>query len=276
MPEKTLLFLISSRLTGNGNPEKQVYMPSQFGLIGYPIHASRSPEWFTQAFCWAGWSGCSYDLFPLDTIDKLPALIRQRPLLRGFNVTIPYKERVIPYLDRLDSHAEAIGAVNVVLIRDENGKRFLHGFNTDAGGFSRSADFTPYERALVLGTGGAAKAIAYALKRLGKKVTLVSRQKGVSGGITYEDIDQVLILDHLLIINATPIGMAPATKSAPALPYQFLTPRHFLYDTVYFPNETLFLKKGKINGTRTLSGLRMLREQAGLSFTLFSQALDPE
>jgi len=238
-----------------------------FGLIGYPLSHSFSKKYFTQKFENEGITNCRYDLFPLKKIEELPELINTHPHLNGLNVTIPYKETVFDYLDDVEEEAKVIGAVNTIKI--ENG--LLCGYNTDVFGFEQSLrDFLklpitkaqlPSLKALLLGTGGAAKAVAYVLKKLGIGFQVVSRQPG-KADLTYEDMDARLLKNHLLIVNTTPLGMAPNVEKCPAIPYEFLTDLHFLYDLVYNPERTLFLIKGAEKGSRTCNGLKMLYLQA--------------
>lgn len=238
-----------------------------FGLVGYPLSHSFSPGYFTKKFREAK-IDAEYRLFPLEDIQHFPALIEGYPQLSGLNVTIPYKEMVIPYLDTLDNTAMAIGAVNC--IRTNNGR--LEGFNTDAAGFFQS--ISPllqghHTRALILGTGGAAKAIEYILCSHGIECLLVSRFPG-NKNVIYNDIDRQTIENHSLIINATPLGMFPDTQHKPPIPYEFITGRHLLYDVVYNPAETIFLKLGKERGAVVKNGYDMLVNQAEASWNIWN------
>jgi len=244
----------------------------QFGLIGYPLSHSWSETFFTEKFRGAGLADYSYHLFPLPRLDEFPRFMNSHPGLNGFNVTIPYKERIIPFLDKLDRKAEEIGAVNTVIVRQEKTKKTLIGFNTDADGFIRSADFSGYSKALVLGTGGASRAVCYALRSLGISPVLVSRKPMESGVISYSDINLKLLTEVFLIINTTPCGMYPRIGTFPAIPYQYLSPRHSLYDLIYNPAETLFLKKGAEYGAKIQSGIAMLQCQGEIAFSLFIKA----
>ncbi|MFH1159636.1 MAG: shikimate dehydrogenase [bacterium] len=244
----------------------------QFGLIGYPLSHSWSEKFFTDKFRTAGLSDHSYHLFPLPHLEEFPRFIHTHPNLTGFNVTIPYKERIIPFLDHLDRRAEEIGAVNTVILKPGNGKRILTGYNTDADGFRDSADFSGHSQALILGTGGAAKAVCFALKGLGITPILVSRNPAGPGIIGYKNLNLKLLREVYLIINTTPCGMSPETGSFPTLPYHLLTPRHFLYDLIYNPEETLFLKKGAEYGAKTQSGYTMLLLQAEFAYALFTKS----
>jgi shikimate dehydrogenase len=234
-------------------------MSALYGLIGYPLTHSFSPAYFTKKFEAEGIDAV-YQSFPLQSIEAFPALLQSYPYLRGLNVTIPYKTAVIPYLDTLTQEAQAIGAVNCIAIR--NG--IVIGHNTDVIGFEKS--ITPllkphHTRALLLGTGGAARAVAYVLDKLHIPYTQVSR-KAVQGVITYNDVTAERLHTNRLIINATPIGMYPQTDVCPPIPYTALTDKHLLYDLVYNPAETLFLQLGKQHGATIKNGLDMLHLQA--------------
>jgi shikimate dehydrogenase len=242
----------------------------EFGLIGFPLSHSWSGRFFSARFRKAGLDDYTYHLFPLPDLKQFPGFIREHPRLAGFNVTIPHKERILPFLDSLDCEAEEIGAVNTVLIRRNEDGVLLHGHNTDAGGFRQSADFSGYTQALVLGTGGSARAICHALKSLGITPILVSRHPVQPGILSYAELEPALFGESRLIINCTPCGMYPEIGSVPPIPYQWITPGHFLYDLVYNPDETVFLKKGAAKGARIQSGFAMLQIQAELAFRLFT------
>ena len=235
----------------------------QFGLIGYPLHHSFSKAYFAAKFAREGLSGYTYDLFPLEEISQFPDLLRTRAGLRGLNVTIPYKEAILPYLHELSAEASAIRAVNAIDIRGD----FLKGYNTDAFGFEKSLldwlgrPLPAGLKALVFGTGGASKAVAYVLKRLAIPFYRVSRAKGL-GDITYDDLDADAIREHRLLVNTTPLGMYPKPNDRPAIPYEGVGPGHFLYDLVYNPEKTVFLIAGEQRGARILNGLPMLHLQA--------------
>ena len=245
-----------------------------FGLIGYPLGHSFSAKYFAGKFKRENLEE-QYCLFPLKRIEELDSLISENIGLKGLNVTIPYKELVIPYLDELSPDASAIGAVNVIRVfKSNNGEKpCLRGYNTDWEGFSLSLSslLTGNEKkALVLGTGGASKAVVYALSKLGIKSQLVSRKKR-DGVQTYEDLNKSIIEDNLLIINTTPLGMFPNTQSAPMIPYEYLTSRHICYDLVYNPLETEFLKRCAAMGATTKNGLKMLHLQADLSWKIWNE-----
>ena len=209
----------------------------------------------------------AYEAFPIENISQLPVLLKQYPALQGLNVTIPYKQAVIPYLHELDATARAVGAVNCIRIRDGR----LKGFNTDCIGFSVTLQplLGPgVLQALVLGTGGAAKAVMYALRQLGIPYKTVSRS---GGDLQYDKLSAPLVADHQLVINTTPLGMYPAVADCPALPYEALGPQHILYDLVYNPAETLFLKKGKEQGATVKNGYDMLIAQAEAGWAIWQK-----
>ncbi|MEO5905975.1 MAG: shikimate dehydrogenase [Saprospiraceae bacterium] len=232
----------------------------KFGLIGYPLGHSFSKPYFESKFQQEGYSGFTYDNFPVDKADRLGDTLRTDVI--GFNITIPYKSAIISFLNDIDSTAWAIGAVNTIARTGENSWK---GFNTDWLGFRDSiknwiGDEAMPRKALILGTGGAAKAIRFALSTLGISSALVSTHG--KGDYTYMGLTKALIRDHLLIINTTPLGMLPETEVAPAIPYDALTKDHWLFDVIYNPANTLFLAHGKQMGAQTLNGLDMLHRQA--------------
>lgn len=236
----------------------------RYGLIGYPLGHSFSQKYFTEKFdreC----VDARYDLFPLESINELPGLIHDTEGLAGFNVTIPYKQDVIQFLDEMDDQAREIGAVNVVKItRQVNGAYRLKGFNSDAYGFTESIRpmlGPSHKRALVLGSGGASKAVIFSLRRLGVEPVVVSRRPS-AGMLTYAAIDKEILMNYTVIVNASPVGMSPIIDVCPDIPYEFLTPRHVCFDLVYNPEETLFLQKASAAGAAVKNGLEMLHLQA--------------
>jgi shikimate dehydrogenase len=248
---------------------KMSLLKHTYGLIGYPLGHSFSQQFFTEKFRALGLHDHEYLNFPIEEISQLPDLIKDIPRLRGFNVTIPHKQRIMPLLDRIDDQAAAIGAVNCVSLLD--GK--LTGYNTDADGFKLSIKpflENHYERALILGTGGSSRAVAYVLKQWGIPFHFVSREKR-NGAISYADINPDSIQHFKLIINTTPLGMFPNVDASPPLPYEALGSSHFLYDLVYNPEETKFLQLGKLAGARTMNGMAMLRLQAEKSWEIWKQ-----
>lgn len=244
----------------------------RFGLIGYPLGHSFSKKYFTEKFHREHISNCLYEIYPLINIDLLAGLILDQPELVGLNVTIPYKSEVINLLDSISPEAEEIGAVNVVKIR-RNGSSFsLSGFNSDVTGIRDSLQ--PFidksiSGAIVLGTGGSSKAVCYVLKKMGLNVTIVSRTIK-KGHITYEDLSAGTLRDNRLIINTTPLGMFPDIESRPDIRYDLLTPEHILFDLVYNPEVTAFLKMGEERGCRIISGLKMLHSQAEKSWEIWN------
>ncbi len=240
----------------------------QYGLIGYPLSHSFSKGYFAEKFLKENITDANYDVFPLEKIDDFTALYQNKENLIGLNVTIPYKQQVIPFLDELDETSANIGAVNTV--KFTQGKRI--GYNTDAYGFEMSLKpmlQSHHTNALILGTGGASKAVEYVLKKLGISFQYVSRNKS-DHTISYEQLDEFIIHNSKLIINCTPIGMYPNVDVAPNIPYNAISEKHLLYDLVYNPEETLFLKKGKEKGAQTKNGLEMLYLQAERSWEIWN------
>jgi len=242
-----------------------------YGLIGYPLSHSGSGLWFERKLSMEGKSGYSYHIFPLASLNEFPPLIRNCPGLRGLNVTIPYKEQIIPWLEELDPKSKKIGAVNTILIYRERGNVHMKGFNTDADGFLQSSDFNGHRQALILGTGGAAKAVAYACTEMGIRYLFVSRLKKSADQIGYENLSEEIMESHTLIVNTTPLGMFPSVESFPQIPYHLLSGKHYLYDLVYNPHFTQFLKKGATAGARIQNGQKMLEIQAELSYRIWNE-----
>lgn len=242
-----------------------------FGLIGYPLSHSFSKKYFTEKFEKEAITGCYYELFPLKQIDEFPQLVQQYSNFKGMNVTLPYKQLVIPYLDELDEAAREVGAVNTIAF--SNGK--LKGYNTDIYGFERSLirllssrKHNP-KKALVLGTGGAAQAVIYVLNKLNISPKFVSRRPG-DDVLIYDDLTEKILMEHRLIINTTPLGMSPNINNLPPIPYHYIGSEHFLFDLVYNPAETAFLKKGKTAGAATSNGLEMLFLQAEKAWEIWN------
>lgn len=249
----------------------------RYGLIGNPLGHSFSADYFNRKFR-KETIDAEYSLYPLASVNELERLLEDVPDLRGLNVTIPYKQQVIPLLDSLDETAGKVGAVNVIKITHENGRRILRGYNSDTIGFRGSLEkfLRPdITKALVLGTGGAAKAVNAVLSGLGMEVTAVSRtQRNASANvfrtIPYADVTPQTIADHLLIVNTTPVGMFPHTEEAPDIPYHLLTPRHVCFDLVYNPELTLFMKLSREAGAQVSNGLEMLHLQAEGAWTIWN------
>lgn len=233
----------------------------KFGLIGYPLGHSFSKKYFTEKFASEFINDTTYENFELPKIDLLPKVVAENPDLRGLNVTIPYKEAVIRYLNELSDDAREIGAVNTIKI--SSGK--LKGFNTDYIGFMRSLIplLKPtHKKALILGTGGSSLAVKYALEKLGIEYLLVSRNPFEENEISYDSITEHILQEYTLLVNTTPVGMFPDVLNAPEIPYQFLNDQHLLFDLIYNPEETLFLKNGREQGAVTKNGNEMLVLQA--------------
>ncbi len=248
-------------------------MKATFGLIGFPLTHSFSKKYYDAKFERQQIADVGYDLYPITEIEAFPQLIAENPSLKGVNVTIPYKIAVMDYLQGLSPEAEAIGAVNCIRI-ERTGKQepVLTGYNTDVYGFEASLKplLRPWHtQALVLGNGGAAKAVIYALKRLSIAISIVSRTPQ-SGQYAYERLDAAAMETHTLIINTTPLGTYPAVESYPDIPYQYIGDRHLLYDLVYNPAETTFLKKGKEHGATIKNGLEMLELQAERNWEIWN------
>lgn len=261
-----------------------------FGLIGFPLAHSFSEQYFTEKFQREGIKDAMYRKFPITDINLLPDLIKCHPNLKGFNVTIPYKETIIPLLDELDETAKQVGAVNCVVVsglgpathRVGNPTPQLTGYNTDVYGFRQSIKpflASHHERALILGTGGASKAVEYVLRSIGVECVFVSRSDFGSAQsdtapkrtiLRYSDLNEHVIAMCKLIVNCSPVGTFPNVNDAPAIPYEYITSDHFLYDLVYNPAETEFLRRGKERGAMIQNGYDMLKMQAEKAWTIFN------
>ena len=240
----------------------------RFGLIGKTLKHSFSKNYFSQKFASEGITDCSYENFELPSINAFSSLIEAYSDLAGLNVTIPYKEEVIPFLDKMDDAVSRIGACNCIKIID--GK--LHGYNTDAAAFQSSlqALLQPHHQcALVLGSGGASKAVQFALQQLGLDFLVVSRNK-TGHQLGYEDIGNEIMEGHQVIINTTPLGMYPNVDQDPPIPYEYLGPQHLLYDLTYNPEVTKFLRQGKERGATISNGHEMLVLQAEESWRIWN------
>jgi len=236
----------------------------RYGLIGNPLKHSFSKGFFNDKFA-AENIDAEYINFEIPSINEIRDIIRANPTLAGLNVTIPYKERVIPYLDSMSENAQLIGAVNVIKIDRSKGKTRMTGFNSDIIGFKQSIEpmlKSCHRRALVLGTGGAAKAIYWGLKQLDIIPVYVSRTKTDRSVLTYSELDADIMETHTVIVNCTPVGMYPNVDECPDIPYHLLFRDHLLYDLLYNPDETLFMKRGKEQGATVKNGLEMLLLQA--------------
>lgn len=239
----------------------------KYGLIGYPLGHSFSISYFNQKFEDEG-INAQYVNFEIPNIDSLPEVLASNPNLVGFNITIPYKEKVIPFLDHVSPEARAIGAVNVVRVVHEGKKTLLKGYNSDVIGFTQSIEpmlERYHKKALVLGTGGASKAISFGLRHLGLETISVSRYER-PGTIQYDKITPEIIKEYNVVVNCTPLGMYPKTDACPDLPYEAMDNHTILYDLIYNPDETLFMKRGAEYGAQTKNGLEMLLLQAFASW----------
>jgi shikimate dehydrogenase len=260
----------------------------QYGLLGFPLVHSFSCSYFTEKFRIED-IDATYQNFSTPNLNLFPRLIEDNLLLSGLNVTIPYKQAIISYLDSLDPEAESIGAVNVIkIIRDSNGKPHLTGYNSDLTGFRESIrpfidnlhnrikknghelNANKTLKALILGTGGVSKAIKYGLEQLGIETMLVSRTPA-PGLFTYNQLNEHTYKDYTIIVNATPLGTTPKIDTCPPIHYESITPDHLLFDVVYNPEKTLFLKKGERRGATIKNGLEMLHLQAETSWKIWNQ-----
>ena len=248
---------------------KNIRLPRpQYGLIGYPLTHTFSPAYFAQKFAKLG-IDAEYKAYPIGSIGVLPGLMGAMPTLRGLNVTIPYKEAVIPLLDELDADARQVGAVNCIDIPNSR----TRGYNTDVIGFRQSIQplLRPWHtQALVLGTGGAAKAVAHVLRQLGIPYKMVSRAAGADI-LSYDALDADLLAEYRFIINCTPVGMYPMVDECPLTSLDGIGPEHLLYDLIYNPLETRFLQQGKELGAATKNGLEMLHLQAEASWEIWNR-----
>ena len=244
-------------------PQKNRY----YGLIGKKIDYSFSKSYFKEKFERENLNHCFYNNYDLESINDFLKTIEENEI-SGLNVTIPYKESVINYLHDLDPSAKTIGAVNTIKIENKN---FLKGYNTDYLGFIKSLKDNNFshKKVLVLGTGGASKAIIYALKSLNTKTTVVSRKRK-KNCIMYQDLNKDIILKNTLIINCTPLGTFPKIEEYPKIPYEFITKKHLCYDLIYNPNKTKFLEKSEIRGASIINGLQMLENQAKESWKIWN------
>ncbi len=245
----------------------------KYGLIGYPLGHSFSISYFNQKFHDEDIDAV-YENFEIPTIDALPEVLSQNPELKGLNVTIPYKEKVLPFLDSISPEARSIGAVNVIRITHQGKDTILKGYNSDVIGFTKSIepmiDKKWHNKALILGTGGASKAIDYGLRNLGLETVFVSRYEK-TGTIQYKDITPEVIREYNVIVNCTPLGMYPHTEECPQLPYEAMDSHTILYDLIYNPDETLFMKQGEKYGAQTKNGLEMLLLQAFASWEFWHE-----
>ncbi len=245
----------------------------KYGLIGYPLGHSFSISYFNQKFQDENIDAV-YENYEIPSIDELPEVLSSNPELKGINVTIPYKEKVLPFLDSISPEARAIGAVNVIRVSHKGNKTILKGYNSDVIGFTKSIepmlDKKLHQKALILGTGGASKAIDYGLRNLGLETVFVSRYER-PGTIQYQNITPEVVKEYNVIINCTPLGMYPKTEVCPELPYEAMDSHTILYDLIYNPDETLFMKRGAEYGANVKNGLEMLLLQAFSSWEFWHE-----
>ncbi|MBR1804711.1 MAG: shikimate dehydrogenase [Muribaculaceae bacterium] len=246
-----------------------------YGLVGFPLAHSFSRDYFNQKFASEG-INAEYLNFEIDDINHLMEIVSEYPTLGGLNVTAPYKEQVIPFLTEMDDYAQAIGAVNVIkIMRDSKTGDVLglKGYNSDALAFGQTMEslLTPQRSsALILGTGGAAKAVASALHELGVATLFVSRRKSAAT-VTSEELTRAMVTHHKIVVNATPLGKYPDIDQCPSFPYRFLTKDHLCYDLIYNPDETLFMRNAKTVGAQVKNGLEMLLLQAFISYSIWTE-----
>lgn len=242
----------------------------QFGLVGKNIAYSFSKKYFSDKFSTEYFEGCSYINFDIQTLEEFPSIIKNNPDLKGLNVTIPYKESVLPFLNKISKKATQIGAVNVIKITKKGN---LKGFNSDYYGFGKSLKtiLKPHHKnALILGTGGAAKAVAFALKMLKIEYTFVSREV-TEKTIDYTRINETTFDNFQIIINCTPLGTSPNIEAFPPIPYNYFTDKHIAFDLIYNPEETVFLQKAKLKGATIKNGYEMLVFQAEKSWKIWNK-----
>lgn len=243
----------------------------KYGLIGYPLAHSFSISYFNEKFESEGIDAV-YENFEIPQIDDVKEIIDSNPDLKGLNVTIPYKQQVLKYIKELSPEAKAIGAVNVIRIEHKGNKTVLKGFNSDVIGFTKSIEpilNTYHKKALILGTGGAAKAVQYGLQSLGIETLFVSRTKK-KNAITYEEVTADIVREYDVIVNCTPVGMYPHIDECPKLPYEAMDSHTLLYDLLYNPDETKFLRLGAERGATVKNGLEMLLLQAFVSWEIWN------
>lgn len=244
----------------------------KYGLLGYPLTHSFSKRYFTEKFENEKIDS-TYENFEIDNISKFPEIIKNNPEIVGLNVTIPYKEQVIPFLNDLNESAREIKAVNTIVVKRTGDEVYLKGYNTDTYGFETS--LKPFlkehhKKALILGTGGASKALKYVLTKLGIGYISASIEELKENEIRYEEIDEKMMAERTLIINATPLGTYPKVDTFPNIPYQFITEKHLLFDLVYNPEVSVFLQNGKEKGATIKNGYEMLLLQAIKSYEIWN------
>ena len=240
----------------------------RFGLVGKKLSHSFSKLYFEEKFRNEGITDCEYLLYEISDPSEILKLVEADEELCGLNVTNPFKKAVIPYLDRMSGDAAEIGAVNTILVENTPAGVQLVGYNTDSYGFYDSLKGCTFRKALILGCGGAAAAVRHALRRMSVETITVSRNQG--SDLIYDMLDREIISSADLIVNCTPLGMFPDTVSCPPIPYEFITERHFLYDLVYNPEETVFLHEGRLRHAAVKNGLEMLHKQAEAAWKIWN------
>ncbi|MCY4780936.1 shikimate dehydrogenase [Sphingobacterium sp. UT-1RO-CII-1] len=247
----------------------------KLGLLGYPLGHSFSKKYYLDKFLNENIKDIDYDLYPIPSIEELTSLYTEDERFYGFNVTIPYKQEVIKLLNDISEEAKEIGAVNCITIKRKAGIPFLKGYNTDAYGFEVSLKpllKKQHKQALILGNGGAAKAVSYTLKKLGIPFKIISRSKQ-NGDLTYADLNKEVITNHQVIINCSPVGTFPNVDESPTIPYEGIGEQHLLYDLIYNPEETAFLKEGRKRNAVIKNGYEMLVKQADKNWDIWNETV---
>ncbi len=248
-------------------------MEKLLGLVGYPLSHSFSERYFAEKFAREHIQHYSYKAFPISNIDEFPELLKHNRTLIGLNVTIPYKETIIAYLDKLSPTAQEVGAVNTITISRKGSKMVTTGYNTDVYGFFQTLKTNNVNlpgRSLILGTGGASKAVEWVLKKHGCTIDFVSRNPQIPGHISYQELNTIGLSDFNLIVNTTPLGMYPHIDHCPTIPYETATEDQTFFDLIYNPAETLFLKRAAKQGAKTINGLYMLEQQAEKAWEIWN------
>ncbi len=248
-------------------------MENLYGLIGYPLSHSFSAGFFAEKFAAENIVSSRYINFPIENINEVVSLIDTHPNLKGLNVTIPYKESIIPYLDQMSDSALETRAVNTIKINRRNGQIVTKGYNTDVYGFEKSLETFQVDmprRTLILGTGGASKAVEWVMKRYESEVIFATRKPIDANHISYEDIDGKMLRSFQLVVNTTPLGMCPHQEGFPPLPYESALSSITFFDLIYNPAETLFLGKAREQGCKTINGLTMLEQQAEKAWEIWT------
>lgn len=245
----------------------------KFGIIGNPLTHSQSPEYFNNKFLENGLDDYEYNKYELKKIDEIIPLVQSEKELLGLNVTIPFKESVLKYMNELDYYAKFIGAVNTIkIIHDREGDIFLQGYNTDAFGFENTLKphlTTKHNNGLIIGSGGASKAVEFVFKKLGIGYEIVTRRPLKSNHIVHWAVNKQIMDEYLIIINTTPLGMHPGTMDFPSIPYEFVTSDHIMFDLIYNPSKTRFLELGEKAGATVINGIKMFELQADKAWEIW-------